>query len=211
MSGKIMTASPLHLVLLYNLYTTAFSFLNDLPKTEHDMSSFTLDIPLVDPKLMSFTVTGCFRERSTSNLSADQRPLHHFNRMFVVVPRNEGFCIVNEMLHITMATPKQKRVRVEMRLLIMSCKYIKIFFSFKTAFSTAPAAVASPPPAASAASPLNDHTKRAMLEQLAQKTGMNAKFTTECLEMNGFDLEKAYQAFAAAQQQGKIPPEAFQR
>ena len=63
------------------------SFLNDLPKTEvrshlcisgvkfitnlplhsqHDMNSFTLDLTFATDRLMSFTVTGCFRERTVS-------------------------------------------------------------------------------------------------------------------------------------------------
>ena len=58
------------------------SFLSDLPKTEHCMSSFTLDITLATERLVSFTVTGVFRDRD-----ADQLPFRHFNRMFVVVPQ----------------------------------------------------------------------------------------------------------------------------
>ena len=33
-------------------------FLNDLPKTSHDLDSFTLDVPLANPRLISLTVTG---------------------------------------------------------------------------------------------------------------------------------------------------------
>ena len=33
-------------------------FLNDLPKTSHDLDSFTLDVPLANPQLISLTVTG---------------------------------------------------------------------------------------------------------------------------------------------------------
>ena len=58
------------------------SFLSDLPKTEHCMSSFTLDITLATERLISFTVTGVFRDRDVV-----ESPLRHFNRMFVVVPQ----------------------------------------------------------------------------------------------------------------------------
>ena len=37
-------------------------------------------------------------------------PLRHFNRMFVVVPQGSGFCIVNEMLHVTLPTANQADV-----------------------------------------------------------------------------------------------------
>ena len=40
------------------------SFLSDLPKTEHFMQSFTLDITLATGHLMAFTVTGVFLERA---------------------------------------------------------------------------------------------------------------------------------------------------
>ena len=38
-------------------------FLDDLPKTQHFMDSFTLDVTLATAHLMTFTVTGLFRER----------------------------------------------------------------------------------------------------------------------------------------------------
>ena len=38
------------------------------------------------------------------------QPLRHFNRMFVVVPQGSGFCIVNDMFHVTLPTqPDEKR------------------------------------------------------------------------------------------------------
>ena len=43
-------------------------------------------------------------------LSPDKQPLRHFNRMFVVVRQGNGFCIVNDMLHVTLPTlPDAKR------------------------------------------------------------------------------------------------------
>ena len=51
------------------------AFLTKLPKTEHDMNTFTLDVPFTSESLMTFTVTGCFRERGTKNSN-----IKHFNR-----------------------------------------------------------------------------------------------------------------------------------
>eukprot|EP00095_Tigriopus_kingsejongensis_P005674 maker-scaffold846_size89341-snap-gene-0.13 protein:Tk05674 transcript:maker-scaffold846_size89341-snap-gene-0.13-mRNA-1 annotation:"hypothetical protein DAPPUDRAFT_302769" len=78
------------------------AFLNTLPKTETDMNSVTLDIPFATERLMTFTVTGMFRQRATKN-----NPIRHFNRVFLVVPQGSGFVIVNEMLYITNPTPMQ--------------------------------------------------------------------------------------------------------
>jgi len=79
------------------------ALLKDLPKTRHDPSSFTLDVPFATDRLMTFTVTGVFKEQE-----GDQS-MRHFNRMFVVVPQGSGFCIINETLFITTPTPQQLR------------------------------------------------------------------------------------------------------
>ena len=39
------------------------SFLSGLPKTQHDPTTFTLDLPFTSELLMIFTVTGMFKER----------------------------------------------------------------------------------------------------------------------------------------------------
>lgn len=77
------------------------SFLNDLPKTSHDFNSITLDLPFATERLMTFTVTGLYKERKHDN------PIRHFNRMFVVVPQGSGFVIINEFLFITNPTVLQ--------------------------------------------------------------------------------------------------------
>lgn len=80
------------------------AFLNELPKTEHDLSSFTLDIPFASGNIINCTVSGTFRERTAS------RSVCHFNRMFVVVRQGEGLCIVNETLFVTIASKRQSEV-----------------------------------------------------------------------------------------------------
>ena len=85
------------------------AFLEELPKTEHDVTSLTLDVPFVMEKLMSFTVSGVFRE--TENAGGEHgQIIRHFNRIFVVVPQGQGFCIVNDVLYVTIATNYQKQV-----------------------------------------------------------------------------------------------------
>jgi len=122
---------------------------------------------------------GVFRERTLREL-----PLRHFNRMFVVVPQGSGFCIVNEMLHVTLPTAKQA----------------------DAAFTTAQAS--SVPPAAAQ---LDANTKNLRIQEFSQKTGMNVKYCMECMGPNEYDLEKSFVAFQAAQQAGKIPIEAFEK
>ena len=89
------------------------AFLAELPKSEHDITSFTLDVPFATEGLMSFTVSGIFRE--TENAGGEHgQIIRHFNRIFVVVPHGQGFCIVNDILYITIATTNQKKVRLNL-------------------------------------------------------------------------------------------------
>ena len=85
------------------------AFLAELPKSEHDITSFTLDVPFATERLMSFTVSGIFREPENEGGPSGQ-VIRHFNRVFVVVPQGQGFCIVNDMLYITIPTNYQKKV-----------------------------------------------------------------------------------------------------
>ena len=68
------------------------AFLAELPKSEHDVTSFTLDIPFATERLMSFSVSGIFREPENPSLvqctllefSAPFR--NHISRKKIVVP-----------------------------------------------------------------------------------------------------------------------------
>jgi len=90
--------------LLHQKRTQIIGFLDKLPKTQHDLTSFTLDVPFATERLASFSVTGAFRERDDK---PHPYPIRHFSRMFTVVPQGEGLCIVNDNLFITMATREQ--------------------------------------------------------------------------------------------------------
>jgi len=169
---------------LHNGRSTIISFLNTLPLTNHVTESFTLDIPFATANLMTFTVTGVFLERRTDHIKV----YRHFNRVFVVVPRNSGFCIVNEMLSVTAATHKQ-------------------VLAAKTGTSSFGGAAATP--STSAAAVITDMDKQQRIAQLSQETKMNANFSKMCLEQTNWNLQEALVSFQNARAEGKIPPEAF--
>ena len=79
------------------------SFLTTLPKTTHDPTTFTLDLPFTSATLMMFTVTGVFTER------AEKQQIRHFSRCFLVTPRGSGFVIINETLYITDPTAENHK------------------------------------------------------------------------------------------------------
>ena len=63
------------------------AFLDKLPKTEHDLNTFTLDVPFNSETMMIFTITGCFKERGSN-----QNNIRHFNR-YALIQFIEQFCL----------------------------------------------------------------------------------------------------------------------
>ena len=94
---------------------------NYFPITKHNLSSFTLDIPFVVPSELlcngsgfigPITITGMFQQcNATTNTKEMEVPLFgHFNHTFLLVPRGQGFVIVNEMLVVSPPTSQQIKV-----------------------------------------------------------------------------------------------------
>jgi len=156
------------------------AFLSKLPKTEHDLSTFTLDVPFTSPSLMTFTVTGLFRERDTRLKEC----IRHFNRCFIVVPQGSGFCIINETLFISTATD----------------------LSTRRAFVNPPPAAA---PVSSPAPALDAAAQQAMALRFSELSGMNIEWSGKCLVENSWNFDAAAVIFQEAKAAGKIPPEAF--
>uniref|UniRef100_A0A1A9W7U3 Nuclear transport factor 2 domain-containing protein n=1 Tax=Glossina brevipalpis TaxID=37001 RepID=A0A1A9W7U3_9MUSC len=69
--------------------------------------SFTLDLTLFTPNLISFTVGDLFKEFESNDNATDD--VRCFQRQFIIVPVNAGYCIGNEMIFITNATGLQSR------------------------------------------------------------------------------------------------------
>uniref|UniRef100_A0A671Q277 Nuclear RNA export factor 1-like n=1 Tax=Sinocyclocheilus anshuiensis TaxID=1608454 RepID=A0A671Q277_9TELE len=77
------------------------AFLNELPKTQHDIASL-----IVDATLLAFTVSGVFKE--TDGKSRDS--FRAFSRVFIAVPAvPAGLCIVNDELFVRNATMEEIR------------------------------------------------------------------------------------------------------
>jgi len=150
------------------------AFLTELPKTEHYKASFTLDVPVASEKLLCFTVSGIFREYENEDGRILENIIRHFNRVFIVIPYGIGsYCIVNDLLYITVPTNLQKMAITNNQ--------------------------------------LDNVAKQNMIGSLCQATGMNEEFSKICLTENGWDLNRANEAFNNAQREGKIPLSAFEK
>lgn len=92
--------------LLKHTRLNVVAFLNELPKTQHDIASFNVDVNTYTAILLAFTVTGVFKE--VEGKSRDS--YRSFSRVFIAVPAgNTGLCIVNDELFVRNATTEEIR------------------------------------------------------------------------------------------------------
>jgi len=170
--------------LLHKGRLSIVSFLANLPKTQHDPTTFTLDLPFTSPTLMIFTVSGMFREKGT------KKQVKHFNRCFIVVPRGSGFCIINETLSISLPTTENSK---------------KAFTSTQSSMEDLHK------PAGDSVVSLDEASKRTLATAFSDMSGMNIEWSVRCLEENAWNYDRSTKVFQDLKVEGKVPPEAFVR
>ena len=160
--------------------------LGQLPKTQHDTTSLTIDVNHTSDSMLSFTMTGVFKEKDST---PDGGPLRAFSRTFVAVPHGQGIVIVNDILILT--NPSQDQVKD----------------SFK---NPAPTPSSSPVPSTSVVNPgLTEELQQQMVVQFANQSTMNEEWSARCLIENLWDYDKAAKVFLEAKEKGAIPAAAF--
>ncbi|XP_043931305.1 nuclear RNA export factor 1 [Protopterus annectens] len=103
---KKVKDAALRFRLLRHKRLNIIAFLNELPKTEHDLKSFVVDVSVQTNTLLSFTVNGIFKEANDKA----KDPVMAFSRVFVAVPAgSNGLCIVNDHLCVRSATSGEIR------------------------------------------------------------------------------------------------------
>ncbi|KAM3842983.1 nuclear RNA export factor 1-like [Diretmus argenteus] len=103
---KRVKDSTIWYCLLKHTRLNVVAFLNELPKTQHDTASFTVDVNTYTNTLLSFTVSGVFKEVDGKSRDSTMA----FSRVFITVPSgNSGLCIVNDQIFIRMATTEEIR------------------------------------------------------------------------------------------------------
>ncbi|CAB0041285.1 unnamed protein product [Trichogramma brassicae] len=171
---------------------SVLSSICELPPTEHDLNSFTMDVSFVTEAMMIITVTGLYKEL-IGKISKDI--IRFFNRTWIIVPQGTGFCIANEELHITYASAQQEKK-----------------------FMSQPAAVQSPSLAGPSSTVsvenqvlLSEEAKQHMTVELSAQTNMNIEWSFQCLQEVNWSFPTAVAAFHEASRLGKIPQEAFNK
>ncbi|EFX66035.1 hypothetical protein DAPPUDRAFT_332592 [Daphnia pulex] len=168
------------------------SFLSKLPKTLHDPSSLVVDVPVTSSHLIVMSVTGVFRERVERHSL-----IRWFQRIFIIIPSTGGgFCIVNEQIHISCATPEQIKAAFKEPVVVPA--------GLSTPASSVPIGETT------ASSTLVDPVvQQQMVASFSEQSGMNTTWSLKCLEENGWVFDRAAFVFTELKAANQIPPEAF--
>lgn len=110
------------------------------------------------------SVTGIFREKQ-SGTTVIRNNLRSFHRSLVIVPQGGGFCIKNDMLHVTQLTQAQVRTA------------FKPIAPVPTVTTGPPPVAPTPTSALNTSIPPDDDTKRQMMEAMAQLSQMNIEWS----------------------------------
>uniref|UniRef100_A0A803KBJ7 Uncharacterized protein n=1 Tax=Xenopus tropicalis TaxID=8364 RepID=A0A803KBJ7_XENTR len=155
-------------------------FLCNLPRTEHDLSSFTLDVWFQTPSLIGFSVAGIFKEESPKW----KKLCRSFRRSFLIVPAMEACAqILNDQLVIINSYVDQYEDKC---------------------------GPASPDPGSPGSNVALCDGNMAVLRNFSESTGMKVEWALKCLEDNNWNVEQAQDVFSLLKEKGTIPQDAFQ-
>ncbi|KAG9475416.1 nuclear RNA export factor 1-like [Eleutherodactylus coqui] len=102
---KRLRDPALRFKLLKHKRLNVVSFLNELPRTQHDLNSFVVDITAQSNTLLCFVVNGVFKVEGQSS-----DPVRAFTRVFIAVPSTDGgLLLVNDEQFIRNATTEEIR------------------------------------------------------------------------------------------------------
>eukprot|EP00112_Aurelia_sp_Birch-Aquarium-sp1_P009366 Seg2061.4 transcript_id=Seg2061.4/GoldUCD/mRNA.D3Y31 product="Nuclear RNA export factor 1" protein_id=Seg2061.4/GoldUCD/D3Y31 len=165
--------------LIKHTKLTTVAFLNELPRTRHDLQSFALDVNMATTSFICFTVRGHFFE-------GDMRDVpRSFSRTFVLlIAPDKSMKIMNDQLHIRnpIKDPQQ---------------------------SSQVATVSSPEVTQQQSQGSITNEQQELVKKFSEASKMNLHFSLQCLQQNDWDFKKAGEVFTNLQREGKIPPEAF--
>ncbi|NP_001276664.1 nuclear RNA export factor 5 isoform 1 [Mus musculus] len=175
--------SSMRMQLLKHTKHDIVNSLSLLPKTQHDLCSFLVDLFLHTEMMLCFSVNGLFMEVEGKCRGC----IRAFTRIFIAIPCSDSrvhssfrICIMNDELIVRNASPKE----------------------IQKAFTSLPAPDTS-------FKPLLSEEQQEMVKSFSVQSGMKLDWSQKCLQDNEWDYTKAGEAFTALQNEGKIPKEFF--
>ncbi|KYN06147.1 PREDICTED: nuclear RNA export factor 1-like [Cyphomyrmex costatus] len=167
------------------------SFISEIPRTRHLLNTLTMDISLATQTMMFITITGYVQLNTNKEES-----IYYFNRTFIIVSKDERYCIRNEQLHISQL-PEAQLKQLQQQLNQLGNQQIQL---------EAPA-LSSIEVTNLIASELNDEMKQQMVLTLSQQTNMNLEWSLKCLQDTQWNYNNAVSVFILNREQ--IPSQAF--
>uniref|UniRef100_H0WZG5 Nuclear RNA export factor 1 n=1 Tax=Otolemur garnettii TaxID=30611 RepID=H0WZG5_OTOGA len=168
--------------LLKHTRLNVVAFLNELPKTQHDINSFVVDISAQTSTLLCFSVNGVFKEGPWVE-GKWRRELVRIERSCVSVISENRLCIVNDELFVRNASSEE----------------------IQRAF-----AMPAPTPSSSPVPTLSPEQQE-MLQAFSTQSGMNLEWSQKCLQDNNWDYTRSAQVFTHLKAKGEIPEVAFMK
>ncbi|XP_018376898.1 PREDICTED: nuclear RNA export factor 1-like isoform X2 [Trachymyrmex cornetzi] len=167
------------------------SFISEMPRTRHLLSTFTMDISLATQTMMFITITGYVQ------LDNKEEPIiYYFNRTFIIVPKDEGYCIQNEQLHISQL-PESQLTKLHQQLNQLENQQIQLETPALSSVEVTNFVATEP----------SDEMKQQMTLTLSQQTNMNLEWSLKCLQDTQWNYDNAVSAFILNREQ--IPSQAF--
>ncbi|XP_058016114.1 nuclear RNA export factor 1 isoform X1 [Ahaetulla prasina] len=178
--------------LLKHTKLNVVAFLSELPKTQHDVNSFVVDVCAQTNSLLCFTLSGIFKE--VDSRSRDM--VRAFTRVFIAVPvGHSGLSIVNDQIFIRKANNTEIR---------------KAFIMPAPTPSSSPVPTPSAEPMPSSIpGPILTVEQQEMLQNFSLQSGMNMEWSQKCLMDNDWNYAKAAHAYTQLKAEQKIPEVAF--
>ncbi|KAK0074006.1 hypothetical protein PV326_012835, partial [Microctonus aethiopoides] len=182
------------------------SYISEMPKTQHYLNSFTMDINLVTEGMMLVTVTGCFKELDTKD-----QPIRSFNRTFIIVPEGTGYCIKNEQHHLSHPTVDQEKQMLNSQPILSTSSSQPQPEQANITNAVLPDPSQQVLQSSSATEEPSIEIQQQMTMMLSQQTNMNLEWSFKCLKEVQWNYDRAFIAFNDFFKSGAIPSVAFQK
>ncbi|CAH8587689.1 unnamed protein product [Schistosoma turkestanicum] len=175
-------------------------FLDELPATEHQLESLSVDVAFHSGTQMLFTMGGVFYEVSpmgsnSSNSSSQEKSVRKVLRCFtrtMILIAPGGHIVQDDYIVSNPSTSLCKKYITE-----MATRY-KQSNQTPNQQQNVPSVDLSTP-----------EVKESIVIEFSRRTGMNVAFSKQCLEEYEWNANAALSAFETMNSAGKIPPEAF--
>ncbi|KAB1253692.1 Nuclear RNA export factor 2 [Camelus dromedarius] len=196
-----------------------------LPKTQHDFSSFVVDMWLHTDTMLCFSVNGVFKEGiSIHVLGSSDKYINELVKSLSQARTQQRSCPRDQIapiaaLRIPDTLAPSEHLSPQHEFPVRLCLQTPVLFivndelfvrdtSLKKTLSTF--SISVPTPSASSM-PMLSQEQQQMVQDFSTQSEMNLQWSQKCLQDNDWNYTRAGQVFTKFKAEGKIPEEAFKQ